>query len=236
MNEALAKAQKQLENIYTLEVEQIKAIDDLRHKIDRIKTADIDLSADDLTTLRKNVAAAQRQGQSLDGELTAAQLVLSNIQAKRINALKAVFAAELEERLATRAEISDALQKARASADTLRDKLEAAEGNVRKIEFQLAQVRPEPVEIGRRKSLASLGLYGEERLLCRDRQKYQEMMDNGRGGDYVALDDNGEFIETSRPVDQWKQNVSLRYNQPAPVIDKPEKNDQEDFVCTPRQA
>lgn len=236
MNEVLTKAQKQLENIYTLEVEQINIIDDLRRKIDHLKKSDIDLSADDLTTLRKNVVTAQRQGQSLDAELTAARLVLANIQAKRINALKAVFAAELEERIMHRAEISEALQKARAAADTLRDKLEAAESNVRKIEFQLAQVRPEPVEIGRRKSLASLGLYGEERLLCRDRQKYQEMLESGHGGDYVALDDNGEFIETSRPVDQWKPAFSIQYGTPAPVVDKPEPAKQENFVYTPRKA
>lgn len=236
MTTKLEATQKNLKNIYTLEVEQMAAIENLRRKIDELQSADIDLSADDLSILRKNVAAAQQQGQSLDGELTAARLILTSIQVKRIKALREVFAAELEERLLYRAKISEALQKARITADELRDKLEAANGNIGKIEFQLAQVQPEIVAIGRKKSLSSMGLYGEERLLCRDRYKYRELMDAGRGGDYVELDDNGEFIETGSHVDQWKSVASIQYGTPSPVNEKPEIITKKDFVCTPRPA
>ena len=79
MNEATAKAQKKLENIYTLEVEQMAAIEGLKRRIEQAKSANIDLDADDISALRKTVAAAQEKGQALEGELSAAQMVLLSI-------------------------------------------------------------------------------------------------------------------------------------------------------------
>ena len=241
MNEATMKAQKKLENIYTLEVEQMAAIEGLRRRIEQAQNANIDLDADDISTLRQTVAAAQEKGQALEGELSAAQMVLLSIQKQRIKALNAVFAAELEERMNERAEIGEKLQKARAQVESLKEKLEAAEKTCRMIDFQYSQIKTEETAIGRGSSVLSLAMYGEERLFCRDRQKYQELMDQARGGDYVTVDDDGEFVDpqASRNVDQWgypEPNVSIRYKDPAPVVDKPEPVTPETFSFTPRQA
>ena len=241
MNEATAKAQKKLENIYTLEVEQMAAIESLRRRIEQAKNANIDLDADDISALRQTVAAAQEKGQALEGELSAAQMVLLSIQKQRIKALKAVFAAELEDRMKEKAEIGEKLQKAMAQVESLKEKLEAAEKTCRMIDFQYSRINTEETAIGRASSVSSLALYGEEKLFCRDRQKYQEMLNDGRGGDYVTVDDDGEFVERqkSRNVDQWgypKASVSIKYEDHAPAVDEPLPVDRNNFVCTPRPA
>ena len=141
MNEAKMKAQKKLENIYTLEVEQMAAIESLRRRIEQAKNANIDLDADDISTLRQTVAAAQEKGQALEGELSAAQMVLVSIQKQRIKALKAVFAAEFEDRMNERAEIGEKLQKARAQVESLKEKLEAAEKTCRMVDFQYSRIK-----------------------------------------------------------------------------------------------
>ena len=240
MNEATAKAQKKLENIYTLEVEQMAAIESLRRRIEQAKNANIDLDADDISTLRQTVAAAQEKGQALEGELSAAQMVLVSIQKQRIKALKAVFAAEFEDRMNERAEIGEKLQKARAQVESLKEKLEAAEKTCRMVDFQYSRIKTDEDSIGRNSSVSSLALYGEERLFCRDRQKYQEMLNDGRGGDYVTVDDDGEFVEKqkSRNFDQWgypKAVGSIEYKEPAPIKDAPEKVMHENIAATPKR-
>ena len=241
MNEATAKAQKKLENIYTLEVEQMAVIEGLRRRIEQAKNANIDLDADDISALRQTVAMAQEKGQALEGELSAAQMVLLSIQKQRIKALRAVFAAELEGRMKEKAEIGEKLQKARTQVESLREKLEAAEKTCRMIDFQYSRIKTEEEVLGRNSSVSSLALYGEERLFCRDRQKYQEMLNDGRGGDYVTVDDDGEFVERqkSRNFDQWgypKESVSIKYGEPAPAVDKPEAVKRETIVCEPHPA
>lgn len=234
MNEATAKTQKKLENIYTLEVEQMAAIEGLKRRIEQAKSANIDLDADDISTLRKTVAAAQEKGQALEGELSAAQMVLLSIQKQRIKALKAVFAAEFEDRMKERAEIGGKLEKARAQVESLKDKLEAAEKTCRMIDFQYSRINTEETPIGGKTYLSRMGLYGEERLLCRDRQKYQEMMNDGRGSDYISLDDNGEFIQVKRNVDEG--GISIEYRNPVPVVDEPVALKPETIVLEPYPA
>ena len=133
-----------------------------------------------------------------------------------------------------RAEIGGKLEKARAQVESLKEKLEAAEKTCRMVDFQYSGIKTEEEAIGGKTYLSRMGLYGEERLLCRDRQKYQEMMNDGRGSDYISLDDNGEFIQVKRNVDEG--GISIEYRNPVPVVDEPVALKPENIVLEPYPA